>query len=179
MSMGDLSGRKVVVVIGPGFQDQEALEPMQFLTDEGAEVVTVGVDRGTIAGIHGATVAVSHTFDELDPAGFDAMLVPGGRSPAYLRKYPESLEFVRAFRATGKPLAAICHGGQLLASAGLVEGLKMTGWPGIRDEMLSFGADFQDTAVVIDGSIITSRKPEDIPDFNRALKKALLAKRAA
>lgn len=177
--MGDLSGRVVVVVIGPGFQDQEALEPMQFLAGEGAEVVTVGVAVGTIEGIHGATVDVSHTFDELDPASYDAMLVPGGRSPAFLRKYQDATDFVRAFQATGRPLAAICHGGQLLASAGLLQGLKMTGWPGIRDEMLSFGADFQDTSVVIDGNIITSRKPEDIPDFNRALKEALLAKRAA
>ncbi len=176
--MGDLSGRRVVVVIGPGFQDQEALEPMQFLADEGAEVVTAGVTTGIIEGIHGARVEVAHTFGELDATSFDAMLVPGGRSPAYLRKFDDALDFVRDFQGTGKPLAAICHAGQLLASAGLVKDLKMTGWPGIQDEMLSFGADFQDLAVVIDGNIITSRKPEDIPDFNRALKEALLAGRA-
>ncbi len=177
--MGDLSGHRVVVVIGPGFQDQEALEPMQFLADEGAEVVTVGVAKGEIKGIHGAAVQVSHTFDELDPGSFDAMLVPGGRSPAFLRRYEEALKFVRKFQDTGKPLAAICHGGQLLASAGLVQGLRMTGWPGIREEMLSFGADFQDLEVVIDGNIITSRDPKDIPAFNQALKKNLLARRAA
>lgn len=177
--MGDLSGQKVVVVIGPGFQDQEALEPMQFLADEGAEVVTVGVAKGTIRGIHGAEVEVSHTFDELDPASFDAMLVPGGKSPAFLRSYEEALKFVREFQVTDKPLAAICHGGQLLASAGLVKNLRMTGWPGIREEMLSFGADFQDLEVVIDGNIITSRNPQDIPAFNQALKEKLLERQSA
>ena len=177
--MGDLNGHRVVVVIGPSFQDQEALEPMRFLEHEGDEVVTVGVAKGEIKGIHGATVQVSHTFDELDPDSFDAMLVPGGRSPAFLRRYDEALKFVRDFQETGKPLAAICHGGQLLASAGLVKGLRMTGWPGIREEMLAFGADFQDLEVVIDGNIITSRDPQDIPAFNRALKEKLLARKAA
>ncbi len=177
--MGDLSGQVIVVVIGPGFQDQEALEPMKFLEGEGADLVTVGVARGSVRGIHGATIEVQHVFSELGPTGFDAMLVPGGRSPAFLRKYPEAREFVAAFSASGKPLAAICHGGQLLASASLVKGLKMTGWPGIRDEMLEAGADFQDLEVIIDRNIITSRDPKDIPAFNMTLKKHLLARRAA
>ncbi|MEW6554880.1 MAG: type 1 glutamine amidotransferase domain-containing protein [Actinomycetota bacterium] len=163
------------MVIGKGFQDQEATVPMDFLRQEGAEVVAVGPDTGEIKGLHGAVIRVDNTFGELDPTSFDAMVIPGGRSPAYLRKSEEARSFVANFAATGKPLAAICHGGQLLAAAGLVKGLTMTGYPKIREEMLEAGADFVDREVVIDGNIITSRVPEDLPAFNAALKEKLLA----
>jgi len=170
----DLSGKRVVVVVGKGFQDQEATVPIDFLQREGAEVVTVGPDTGDIKGVHGAVIKVDKAFTELDPASFDAMVVPGGRSPAYLREFEDARSFVASFAATGKPLAAICHGGQLLAAAGLVKGLTMTGYPKIREEMLEAGADFVDREVVIDGNIITSRVPDDLPAFNSAIKEKLL-----
>jgi len=169
----DLAGRREVVVVGKGFQDQEATVPIGFLKEEGAEVMTVGPDTGDIKGIHGAVIRVEKTFSELDPTSFDAMVIPGGKSPAYLREFEEARSFVASFAATGKPLAAICHGGQLLAAAGLVRGLTMTGYPKIREEMLEAGADFVDREVVIDGNIITSRVPDDLPAFNAALKERL------
>lgn len=170
----ELKGKRVVVVVGRGFQDQEGTVPIDFLAREGAEVVTVGPEKGEIKGIHGAVIKVGNTFPELDPADFDAMVVPGGRSPAYLRKFREAVDFVSSFAATGKPVAAICHGGQLLAAAGLVKGLTMTGYPKIRKEMEEAGADFVDREVVMDRNIITSRVPDDLPAFNARLKEALL-----
>ncbi len=170
----DLNGKRVVVVVGKGFQDQEATVPIDFLNKEGAEVVTVGPDTGDIEGIHGAVIRVENTFADLDPTAFDAMVVPGGRAPAYLREFEEAREFVASFAATGKPLAAICHGGQLLAAAGLVKGLTMTGYPKIKEEMLEAGADFVDREVVVDRNIITSRVPDDLPAFNATLKEKLI-----
>ena len=170
----DLSGKRVVVVIGRGFQDQEATVPIEFLKEEGAEVVTVGPETGDVKGIHGALIKVDNAFADLDATSFDAMVVPGGKAPAYLRKFDEARDFVASFAATDKPLAAICHGGQLLAAAGLVEGLTMTGYPKIRDEMLEAGADFVDREVVVDRNIITSRVPDDLPVFNATLKEKLI-----
>jgi protease I len=170
----DLEGKRVVVVVGRGFQDQEGTVPIDFLQKEGAEVVIVGTETGDVKGLHGAVINVGKTFGEVDPNGFDAMVVPGGRSPAYLRKFEEAVDFVKAFHATGKPLAAICHGGQLLAAAGLVEGLTMTGYPKIKKEMEEAGANFIDEEVVLDGNIITSRVPDDLPAFNAKIKENLL-----
>lgn len=170
----DLKGKRVVVVVGKGFQDQEGTVPIDFLREEGAEVVTVGPDTGEVKGLHGAVINIQKTFAEADPTAFDAMVIPGGRSPAYLRKFAEAVDFVKAFNATGKPLAAICHGGQLLAAAGLVEGLTMTGYPKIKREMEEAGADFIDKEVVVDANIITSRVPDDLPAFNAEIKEKLL-----
>ena len=171
----DLKDKQVVVVVGRGFQDQEGTVPIDYLEKEGAEVVTVGTETGDVKGLHGAVINVQKTFGDIDPTGFDAMVVPGGRSPAYLRKFEEAVDFVKGFAATGKPLAAICHGGQLLAAAGLTDGLTMTGYPKIRKEMEEAGANFIDEEVVVDGNIITSRVPDDLPAFNAAIKKQLLA----
>lgn len=170
----DLDGKRVVVVVGKGFQDQEATVPIDFLKQEGAEVVTVGPDTGDIKGIHGTVIRVEKAFADLDATSFDAMVVPGGRSPAYLREFEEARKFVASFAATGKPLAAICHGGQLLAAASLVQGLTMTGYPKIREEMEEAGADFVDREVVVDHNIITSRVPDDLPAFNATVKEKLL-----
>jgi deglycase len=171
----DLKGKRVVVVVGKGFQDQEATVPIDFLEEEGAEIVTVGPETGDIEGLHGAVIKVSSTFADLDPATFDAMVIPGGRSPAHVRKFDEAGGFIAAFAATGRPLAAICHGGQLLAAAGLAKGLTMTGYPKIREEMEAAGANFVDREVVVDGNIVTSRVPDDLPAFDAKIKEMLLS----
>lgn len=170
----ELKGKRVAVVVGKGFQDQEGTVPIEFLRGEGAAVTAVGPEKGEVKGLHGAVIRVEKTFNEVSPEAFDAMVIPGGRSPAYLRKFPEALDFVARFAATGRPLAAICHGGQLLAAAGLVKGLTMTGYPKIREEMEAAGANFVDREVVVDGNVITSRFPDDLPAFNAALKSKLL-----
>jgi protease I len=171
----DLSGKRVVEVVGKGFQDQEATIPLEYLRGEGAEVVTVGIRKENVRGLHGAEIEIQKTFAEADPASFDAMVLPGGKSPAHLREFPEAVEFVKAFASSGKPVAAICHGGQLLAAAGLVDGLTMTGYPGIKKEMEQAGANFVDSEVEVDGAFITSRLPADLPAFNAKIKERLLA----
>ncbi len=170
----DLAGKRVAVMVGKGFQDQEGTEPIRFLRDNGAEVVTVGPDKGRIRGLHGAVIEVTRSPEEVTPVEFDALVIPGGRSPAYLRKFDKVTDFVREFASTGRPIAAICHGGQLLAAAGLVNGLTMTGYPKIKEEMEAAGATFVDREVVVDGNIITSRVPDDLPAFHAALKEKLL-----
>ncbi len=170
----DLQGKKVAVLVGRGFQDQEGTVPIEFLRQEGAEVTTIGPETGEVKGLHGTTIRVEKTFEEVSPEDFDALVIPGGRSPAYLRKFSAALDFVAGFAATGRPVAAICHGGQLLAAAGLVKGLTMTGYPKIREEMETAGADFVDREVVTDRNFITSRYPDDLPAFNAALKTRLL-----
>jgi protease I len=172
----DLAGKRVAVLVGKGFQDQEGTEPIRFLREEGAEVTTIGPETGEVRGLHGAAITVEKALDEVSPEAFDALVIPGGRSPAHLRRFPAAPDFVARFAATGKPVAAICHGGQLLAAAGLVKGLTMTGYPKIREEMEAAGARFVDREVVVDGNIITSRVPEDLPAFNAALKDMLLAR---
>jgi protease I len=171
----NLNGKKVVVLIGKHFEDREATEPIAFLEKEGAEVVTVGRDVCDVKGKHGTTIAVKKSFEEIDPVDFDALVIPGGKSPSHLRKYVPAVEFVKRFADTGRPIAAICHGGQLLATAGLVKGLTMTGYPGIREEMEEAGARFMDEEVVVDGNFITSRTPEDLPSFNRKIEENMLA----
>ncbi len=169
-----LSGKRVVELIGEGFQDQEATVPYDFLRKEGAEVVTVGVEGGEVRGLHGATMHVQKSFGEVNPADFDAMIIPGGKSPAFLRRFPAAVNFVKDFASLGRPTAAICHGGQLLAAAGLVEGLTMTGYPGIKEEMEKAGARFIDEQVVVDGNFITSRLPADLEAFDAKIKEKLL-----
>ncbi|MDI6873907.1 type 1 glutamine amidotransferase domain-containing protein [Candidatus Solincola sp.] len=173
----DLEKKRVAVLIGKGFQDQEGTVPIEFLRREGAGVITIGPETGEIRGLHGAVIEVERTLEEVSPEDFDALVIPGGRSPAHLRRFPAAVDFVARFAATGKPVAAICHGGQLLAAAGLVKGLTMTGYPKIKEEMEAAGARFVDREVVVDGNIITSRVPDDLPVFNATLKEMLLGRR--
>jgi protease I len=172
----ELSGKKIAALIGEGFQDQEALEPIDFLKSEGAEVTIVGESKGKVGGLHGAVLEIEKTFEDSDPVTFHAIFIPGGRSPAYLRKFPEAIGFVKTFAGLGRPVFAICHAGQLLAAAGLVEGLTLTGSPGIKEEMERAGADFVDQPTVVDRNILSSRLPEDIPEFEEKMRELLLKK---
>lgn len=172
--MHHLENKKVVMLLGPRYEDDEAGKPLEFLRDAGAIVDVVGLRKGALPGLHGrTTIDVDMTLDEADVSHYDAMVIPGGRAPAELRKHPEAVRLVKDFFETGRPLAAICHGPQMLAAAGLVKDTRITGYYKIRDEMLEAGADFVDEPVVVTGNLITSRKPADIPEFDRALEKAL------
>jgi protease I len=169
-----LEGKRVIMVLGPQYQDEEGRKPYEFLKGKGAHVDVVGLQKGNLKGLHGrASMKVNKEFGEVDTDDYDAMVIPGGRGPANLRKHPEPVEFVKGFFETGKTVAAICHGPQVLASAGLLKGKKITGYHKIGREMLSAGADFTDEPVVIDGNLITSREPQDIPIFNQAIEDAL------
>ena len=171
-----IKGRRVLLLLGAQFQDEEGEKPYRFLLDAGARVDVVGLEKKKLKGLHGkAEIQVGRTVEEVDPAEYDAMVIPGGRGPSHLRRRPEAVELVRAFFETGKPVAAICHGPQMLASAGVLNGRRITGYQKIKDEMLEAGAEFVDEPVVVDGNLITSRKPEDIPAFNSAIEEALLS----
>ena len=169
-----LDGKKIVMVLGKQYQDEEARQPYEFLVEKGALVDVVSLEKGGLKGLHGrAVIEVTKTFDEVDPGDYDAMIIPGGRGPANLRKHPESVDFVKRFFETGKTVAAICHGPQMLASADLLHGKNITGYHKIREEMLEAGANFTDEPVIIDANLITSREPKDIPSFNKAIEDAL------
>ncbi|OFW58563.1 MAG: hypothetical protein A2V52_05940 [Actinobacteria bacterium RBG_19FT_COMBO_54_7] len=172
----DLSGKRIATLLGEGFQDQEALEPIGFFKSHGAEVTIVGEEKGAVHGLHGAILEAERTFNEANISEFDAIFIPGGRSPAYLRKFPDAVGFVRSFAETDKLIATICHAGQLLAAADLVKDLTLTGYPGIKEEMEQAGANFVDQPVVADRNVVSSRLPEDIPVFNEKVKELLSGK---
>src|SRR5690606_13779776 len=111
---------------------------------------------------------------QMNEADFDALVVPGGFMPDKLRRDPQVLELVRAFQAAGKPIAAICHGGWIPISAGVYRGVRVTGSPGIKDDLVNAGAEHTDAAVVVDGNHVTSRRPDDLPDFCRELIRLML-----
>ena len=169
-----LKGKRILMLLGPQYQDEEGEKPLGFLIENGATVDVAGLQTGKLKGLHRrAEIEVNKTIDEADPADYDAMVIPGGRGPANLRKHPEAVELVRSFFDTGKTVAAICHGPQMLASAGLLDGRTITGYHKIKDEMLEAGARFVDRPVAIDANLITSREPRDIPQFNKAIEDAL------
>jgi protease I len=169
-----LKDKRVLMILGPRYQDEEGIEPYEFLLENGAHVDVVGLEKGMLVGLHGrAEIEVNMTASEPDPETYDLLLIPGGRSPASLRKHPDIVSLVKEFFDSGRPVAAICHGPQLLAAAGLLLGRKITGYHKVKQEMLDAGADFVDEPVVVDGNLITSREPKDIPLFNEAIATAL------
>ena len=162
---------KVVMPIGEGFEDSEFSRPYECLKEAGHEVVTVGVERGErIWGKNGKAMAtIDHIPDDLDPAMFDALVIPGGQSPDHLRTNQSIVSFVRRFAETNKTVAAICHGPQLLIEAELLEGRQVTSWPSVRKDIENAGAQWVDRAVVEDGNLITSRRPDDLDAFCEAI----------
>ncbi|MFD1703747.1 type 1 glutamine amidotransferase domain-containing protein [Methylopila henanensis] len=166
-----LDGRKVAILATNGFEEIELSAPAKALRDAGAEVKVVSPEAGSIQGFQhdrpGATVPVDVTLDAADPAAFDALLIPGGLfNPDALRQDEAALRFASAFFDGGKPVAAICHGPQVLISAGLVKGRRMTGYAAIQVDLKNAGADVSDEPVVVDQGLVTSRNPDDIPAFN-------------
>ncbi len=162
---------KIAMPIGEGFEDSEFSVPCECLKEAGHEVVTIGVERGErLWGKNGESMAtVDRAADEVDPTTFDALVIPGGQSPDHLRIEPSIVGFVRRFAETNKPLAAICHGPQLLIEAEVVEGRELTSWASVRKDLENAGARWIDRAVVEDGNLITSRSPDDLDAFCDAI----------
>ncbi|MBO6935217.1 MAG: type 1 glutamine amidotransferase [Deltaproteobacteria bacterium] len=163
--------KKIAVLLASDFEDSEFEEPVKALREAGHRVVVIGRDKGeTLEGKRGDVRAeTDQSIADVDAADFDALLIPGGYSPDQLRTDDRMVSFVRAFADTSKPLAAICHGPQLLIEAGVVADKKLTSWPSVRTDLRNAGATVIDDEVVVDGPLITSRKPDDIPAFNAAL----------
>ncbi|TVQ71025.1 MAG: type 1 glutamine amidotransferase [Balneolaceae bacterium] len=170
-----LQGKNVAFLITEGFHDGETLFPMGYLINHGANVTVIGVAPGEYTAYNSdVTAVVTRSVNEVSPADFDALVIPGGHSPANLREHEDVISFVRAFVEAGKPTAAICHGPQVLVTAGVIEGRTLTGVGGIEDEITGAGATFEDVEVMVDGNIITSRTPPDLPAFSRQIAQSLL-----
>src|SRR5947209_10381874 len=171
---GKLSGKKVAILAADGFEEVELTKPRKALDDAGAQTSVVSLKSGKIQGMNhadkGETVAVDLTLDDAKPEEFDALMIPGGlMNPDTLRSTEEALEFVRHFFREGKPVAAICHGPWVLIDAGVVRGRTLTSWPAIKTDVKNAGGKWINEEVVVDNGLVTSRKPDDIPAFNRKM----------
>lgn len=166
-------GKKVAMVIAKNFEDSEAIDPKNFLEGIGAEVVTIGIEPGAVEGKKGGSLPVDRTFGDVSPDEFDMLVIPGGGAPENLRIHKPAVEFTRTFVESGKPVGSICHGPQLLISAKVLDGRTITAVNKIADDIENAGATWVDAEVQIDGNLITSRVPADLPAFNAALGRAL------
>ena len=165
---------RVMILATDGFEQSELLKPKANLEKAGIETAVVSLKSGEIKGWNkddwGETVKVDMTLDEANADDFDALLLPGGQiNPDKLRMEDDAIELIKDFDSAGKPIAAICHAPWLLAEANLVDGRTVTSWPSIRTDLTNAGADVIDREVVTDGNLITSRCPDDIPAFSKAL----------
>jgi protease I len=169
-----LKGKKVAILAADMFERVELEEPRKALEDAGADVEVVSIHDGEIKGFDhfdpANTVQVDHTVDEVSPDDYDALLVPGGvGNPDQLRGDENAVSFVRGFDEAGKPMAVICHGPWVLVESGVVRGRRVTSWPTLETDIRNAGGEWTDEEVVVDGNIVTSRKPDDIPAFNREM----------
>lgn len=169
-----LQGKKVAILATEGFEQPELAEPRKALDAAGAETHLISPKSGSIrAWKHtdwGDTFKVDVALSSAHADDYDALLLPGGvLNPDKLRIIPEAVSFVRSFFEAGKPVAAICHGPQLLIEADVVRGRKMTSYPSVKRDLINAGANWVDQSVVVDNGLVTSRKPDDIPDFNRKM----------
>ena len=169
-----LDGKKVAILVTDGFEQVEMTKPREALDEAGAETKIVSLKPGKIQGMHHADKAdkfdVDLTLDEARPEEFDALLIPGGlMNPDALRSNEDALEFTRHFFREGKPVAAICHGPWVLIDAGIVRGRTLTSWPAIKTDVKNAGGKWVNEEVVVDNGLVTSRKPDDIPAFNKKM----------
>jgi protease I len=162
---------KALIISGDLFEDTELLVPWYRLLEENIGVDIGSIRTGTITGKHGYKVAVHFSLDEIDPSSYDLLILPGGKAPASLRKNETLLGIVRHFFEENKVVAAICHGPQILVSAGVLTGRKVTCYVSVADELKSAGADYRDEEVVVDQNLISSRVPGDLPYFMREIMK--------
>jgi protease I len=170
----ELNGKRVAAVVSNGFEQVELTGPKQALEQAGATVEIVSPETGEVRGWQhtnwGATVHVDVPLEAADPAKYDALLLPGGvMNPDHLRMNPTAVRFARTMFEAGKPIAAICHGPWLLVEADVVRGYKVTSWPSLKTDLKNAGAEWTDAEVVTDRGLVTSRKPDDIPAFNRKM----------
>ena len=164
---------KALILSADGFEDSELLVPYYRFKEEHVDIDVAAIGKGTITGKHGYRVAVDKTLDEVKPDQYDVLIVPGGEAPSTIRRKEAALKIVAAFFCSGKPIAAICHGPQLLISAGLLSGRRATCYESVSRELKQAGAIYEDKEVVVDGNLITSRKPADLPAFVRELMRMI------
>jgi protease I len=169
-----LEGLKVAVLVAEGFEQQEMTEPRRALREAGAEPILVSPGTDEVQGWHHYDKAdrfhVDVPLDEARAEDFDALLLPGGvANPDQLRTQPRAVSFVRDFVQAGKPVAVICHGPWILIEADCVRGRTITSWPSLKKDLQNAGAHWVDQEVVVDRGLVSSRRPDDLPAFNRAM----------
>lgn len=174
MTTGTLRGKKVAILVTDGFEQAELLEPRKALDEAGATTQVVSPAGKKVKGWNhkdwGNDVPVDIPLESANAEEFDALLLPGGvMNPDQLRMNPEAVKFVKNFQEAGKPVAAICHGPWTLVEADAVRGRTLTSWPSLKTDLRNAGATWVDEEVVNDGGLVTSRKPDDIPAFNREM----------
>lgn len=174
----NLKGLRVAVLAADGVEQIELTKPLKALQRAGAAVEVISLRKGKIQAMNalvpGKKIVVDRLVQDADPELYDALLLPGGHvSPDFLRKSEAALAFVRSFDAAEKPIAVICHGPWLLVSAGLTQGRRLTSWPNIKDDIVNAGGSWEDAAVVRDHNWISSRGPQDLPAFEKAMLEQL------
>jgi protease I len=173
--MGDkLTGKKVAILAADMFEQVELVEPKRALDDEGAETHVVSLKPGEIQGFNhydkADKIKVDKTVEEVSADEYDALMLPGGvGNPDNLRVDENAVQLVRSFFEQGKPVAAICHAPWTLVEAGVVRGRKLTSWPSLQTDIRNAGGNWVDEEVVVDAGLVTSRKPDDIPAFNKKM----------
>jgi protease I len=179
---GQLEGKKIAILATDGFEQVELTQPKKNLENAGAKVTVLSVEKtpkeikGWDKTDWGDKVKVDGLVKDAKPEDFDALVLPGGQiNPDKLRVDKDAVGFVKKFAESGKTVAAICHGPWTLIEAGVVKGKTMTSWPSVHTDLVNAGANWVDKEVVVDGSFITSRKPDDIPAFSEKIIEALSA----
>jgi protease I len=176
----DLKGIRVAILLDNGFEQSEMVEPRKALDQAGAKTILVSPRKEKVRGWRhtdwGDDFTIDQNLDGADPNDYDALLLPGGvMNPDKLRMQPKAVEFVKSFFVAKKPVAAICHGPWTIIEAGEAKGRTITSWPSLKTDLRNAGADWVDREVVVSENLVTSRMPEDIPAFNRAMIELLSA----
>ena len=164
---------RALIISADRFEESELLEPMHQLQAKGVKVDLAAPQQGLITGKHGHKVHAGLALGVVQPQEYDLLVLPGGEAPAVLQKNPDAVAIARHFLLTGKPVAAICHGPQVLLPTGLLAGRTATCYKDMRQELEAAGVNYQDREVVVDGNLISSRRPADIPAFMQAIFKAI------
>jgi protease I len=166
----ELENKQIAIFIADLFEDVELTYPYYRMKEAGARVYLLGQEEAhSYTGKKGVSEKSDMSIRNADPSDFDILIIPGGYAPDKMRMEPRFIEFTRKMNEQGKVIASICHGPWILASADIIRGKKVTSWPSLRDDLLNAGAEFVDQEVVVDGNIITSRKPADLPAFCRTI----------
>jgi protease I len=170
-----LKGKRIAILTEQDFEDVELMEPLKAMKEAGAQIFIVGSGSQTsYQGKRGkVTIKVDIDADKVRADDFDAIIIPGGYAPDKMRLHQPMIDLVRKAHDLGRVIAAVCHGPQLLISAGIVSGRRLTSWPSVAIDLKNAGAIWVDEPLVKDGNIITSRRPSDLPLFNRAIIQAL------
>lgn len=168
-----LKDKKIAIFLANLYEDLEFWYPCLRMQEEGAEVTIIGPKRESYSGKHGLPARADKAIDEVKSNDFDALIIPGGYSPDHMRRHEKMVTFVSEMDKQGKPVAAICHGPWMMASADILKGRQVTSFFSIKDDLVNAGADWKDLKVVTSGNLITSRNPHDLPAFCTAIIEVL------